>query len=337
MKSPVLKIIIVALLLLSFPGRVESATYYLTASGAGSAQTASNWNTEPDGSGTAAVSFKVSGDIFIIPPDIDGTVSANWIFNHIQNSVMTLEVNGSLSINQGVVMTLYRKNKCYTTMIVRGSLIFKDSGINQLIGTYEGANNGETRFSLLPGATVKTPNTAGLLGTGTQSLRTTNIIIALDNAANYYFNGSNNQTLSGLPTRVNDLVLEGSGTKTLASNLTVNGYLSLRQTAYFANGGYTLSFGPASSLEYKNTGNRTTGTEFPANFGGAGGLIIDPGTGYTVSLSGNKTALTNISIRSGTAVTELLTFWSKAIPLPAKTWLGNGIFRSSDRWIMKFR
>jgi len=300
MKSPVLKIIIVALLLLSFPGRVESATYYLTASGAGSAQTASNWNTEPDGSGTAAVSFKVSGDIFIIPPDIDGTVSANWIFNHIQNSVMTLEVNGSLSINQGVVMTLYRKNEGYTTMIVRGSLIFKDSGINQLIGTYEGANKGETRFSLLPGATVKTPNTAGLLGTGTQSLRTTNIIIALDNAANYYFNGSNNQTLSGLPTRVNDLVLEGSGTKTLASNLTVNGYLSLRQTAYFANGGYTLSFGPASSLEYKNTGNRTTGTEFPANFGGAGGLIIDPGTGYTVSLSGNKTALTNIFIRSGT-------------------------------------
>ena len=185
MKSPALKIIIVALLLLSFPGRVEAATYYLTASGAGNAQVASNWNTEPDGSGTAAGSFTVSGDIFIIPSGIDGTVSANWIFNHIQNSVMTLEVNGSLSINQGVVMTLYRKNEGYTTMIVRGSLIFKDSGINQLIGTYEGANKGETRFSLLPGATVKTPNTAGLLGTGTQSLRTTNIILALDNAANY--------------------------------------------------------------------------------------------------------------------------------------------------------
>lgn len=160
-------------------------------------------------------------------------------------------------------MTLYRKNEGYTTMIVRGSLIFKDSGINQLIGTYEGANKGETRFSLLPGATVKTPNTAGLLGTGTQSLRTTNIIIALDNAANYYFNGSTNQTLSGLPTRVNDLVLEGSGTKTLASNLTVNGYLSLRQTAYFANGGYTLSFGPASSLNTKIPATEPPERNFP--------------------------------------------------------------------------
>lgn len=302
MKSLFIKILVVTLCVLLFSSRVQAVVYYLISTGAGNAQIAANWNTLPDGSGTAASSFNTSGDEFIVPQNIYGVVSDNWTINQSANSSIRLIIHGSLSISTTKTITLYKQNSGYTEMLVYGSLIFQDSATNQLQGHTQGnARKDQIRFNLLPGSFTKTINTSGIIGTSTTvSINTTNLTIDVAESANFEFNANSNQSLSGLPTIVNDLILSGSGTKTLASAVTVNGYLSLREAALYSNGGYTLSFGPASTLEYKNTGNRTTGAEFPATFGGTGGVVINPGSGYTVSLSGNKTALKNIYIQSGT-------------------------------------
>lgn len=276
-----------------------SATYYLTDAGKANAQSAGSWNTNADGSGTAAINFGGDGDEYVVPLGIDGVVSANWAFNDVnpKNSTLFLTVNGSLTFNNGVVLTLQQQNQNFGINIitVSGTLVFLGTGASQVIGENNAGNN---RLTLQPGAKIKTANTSGVAGTGNQSIKTDKINLALDIAANYEFSGAA-QSMAGLPATVNDLILSGSGAKTMASGITINGYLSVRNTATLALNAQTLAFGTTSTIEYKNTGNRTTGVEFPATFAGAGGVVVDPGDGFTVSLNENKTALTNIHLVSG--------------------------------------
>ena len=64
------------------------------------------------------------------------------------------------------------------------------------------------------------------------------------------------------------LIFSGSGVKTLSGNLLVNGGLSLRGTATFGLGGFTLTYGPDATLSYGASGQATaqitSNEEWPA-------------------------------------------------------------------------
>ncbi|MEI6124688.1 MAG: T9SS type A sorting domain-containing protein [Bacteroidota bacterium] len=116
------------------------------------------------------------------------------------------------------------------------------------------------------------------------------------------FNFAGAQTVGTGP--FNNLTLSGTGAKTL-TGVVVNGILSMEGTAT-ATG--TPTFGGAATLQYKGTASVTTSTnEFPNAFAGTGGLIIDQGSGNTVTLDATKTALAgSLNIKSGTL--DLLTY-----------------------------
>jgi len=108
------------------------------------------------------------------------------------------------------------------------------------------------------------------------------------------YNGSANQIVYG--STYNNLTLSGSGSKT-TTGVAVNGVLSMEGTAKASD---TPTYATGATLQYKGIDSRTVGVEFTNNFGGSGGLIIDQGSGNVVTLNANKTALTNITIKSGT-------------------------------------
>jgi len=116
--------------------------------------------------------------------------------------------------------------------------------------------------------------------------------LSIGSTVNYYKAGD--QTV--LPQTYSNLTLSGSGIKTTAS-ITVNGIFSMEGTATAS---AAPSFGATTTLQYQGTNSRTTGVEFPNDFSGIGGLIINQGAGNVVTLNANKTALAEINIHSGT-------------------------------------
>jgi hypothetical protein len=94
----------------------------------------------------------------------------------------------------------------------------------------------------------------------------------------------------------NNLTLSGSGAKTTAG-ITVNGILSME-----GNGTVTASavptYGTAATLQYKGSALKTTGPEFPATFGGSGGVIINNASG--VNLGANAGITYGLTLTSGT-------------------------------------
>jgi hypothetical protein len=129
------------------------------------------------------------------------------------------------------------------------------------------------------------------------------------------------QTLTGTVTSVfNNLTFSGSGLKTLTRVPTVNGILSMEGTATVS---AAPTYGTASTLQYKGTSSITTGVEFPAAFAGTGGLIIDQGTGNTVTLNASKIALAgNLNIKSG--ILNLSTFTANRAAAGGTLTVANG-------------
>src|SRR5437764_9310649 len=97
-----LKRMTLALLFLSIVSFAQAATYFLTAAGAGSAQTPGSWNTNPAGGGTAATNFTTSGDIFNIPSNINGVATASFVFGSTSGANLVMNIDGSLTLNSGV-------------------------------------------------------------------------------------------------------------------------------------------------------------------------------------------------------------------------------------------
>ena len=222
------------IVLLFITGMAQANTYYLTAAGSANAQTASNWNTNPAGGGTAASNFTTDNDIFIIPAGISGVVTANWTFGEgsTNGADLALTINGSLTINDGIVMTLAQKNAHTTTMTVAngGSLIFLGTtATNQLVGTKAGNASGSNSFTLATGGKITITEASGITG-ATGAINTTNINVTLNTSSNYEFAGGA-ETITGLPSTINDLTLSGSGTKTMGVNVTVTGVLTVSGTA----------------------------------------------------------------------------------------------------------
>lgn len=114
------------------------------------------------------------------------------------------------------------------------------------------------------------------------------------------FGGVGAQTLAGNQSSTfNNLTFSGTGLKSLTRNSipVVNGILSMEGTASVS---ASPTYGANSTLQYKGTSSVTTSVEFPTSFAGTGGVIIDQGSGNTVTLNESKTAINgNLNIKSG--------------------------------------
>lgn len=200
----------------------NATTYYLTAAGAGSAQTPANWNTNPAGGGTAATNFTTNTDIFIIPVAISGTFGASVTFGSgsASGSGVSLQVLGTMTISNAVVITLNGKNANNTSITISGTIIF---GATSKVSLND--NDSRNKFILLANATLKTANVLGVVGTNCSIERAAGAInstITLTNGANYEFNGTASQFTAGLPTTA------ASGT---INALTVNNAAGVNLTA----------------------------------------------------------------------------------------------------------
>jgi hypothetical protein len=71
----------------------------------------------------------------------------------------------------------------------------------------------------------------------------------------------------------NNLTISGSGTKTISTGITVNGILSMQDTAPLSTSG-TLTYGSAATLQYNTSSARTAGPEWPQTFSAAGGVVF---------------------------------------------------------------
>jgi hypothetical protein len=126
------------------------------------------------------------------------------------------------------------------------------------------------------------------------------------------YNKTNLQTFSvrsGLdsnaanPSTYTDLILSGTSQKTLWLNTTVNGTLMMAgndSTVTLSLGGYTLTYGPASTLTYAAAVAQTTATsEFPAS-GSPHNLTISNANGVTLAASAARTISGTVTIARGT-------------------------------------
>jgi len=147
--------------------------------------------------------------------------------------------------------------------------------------------------------------TAGTLNGGSSTLHANFIGTAWSRTGTFTagtgtvdFGGGGNQSIAGTATTFNNLTLSTSGTKTLTTVPTVTGILSMEGTATVS---AAPTLGGASTIQYKGTAAaRTTGVEFPNNFAGTGGVIIDQGGTNTITLGATKTAFNgDIHVQSG--------------------------------------
>ena len=99
------------------------------------------------------------------------------------------------------------------------------------------------------------------------------------------------------PNTYTNLILSNSGTKTLGSNTTANGTLSLSGSAVLALSTFSLTYGAASTLKYNGSIAQNTATaELPVT-GGPNTLEIDNVSGVTHT---GSATVNNLSITSGT-------------------------------------
>lgn len=182
---------------------VGGTTYY--SKNVGMPDAYSSWGTNTDGTGTAPENFTTNGDIFIVRAGITLVTDKNWtIGSGAVGNVVTLEINGSLSIQKNNTITI----NSYSQVILN----------NQDQLTILSQGNG--KFLLSSNATLKTNSPYGIAGTNCPLPAAD---ISLSTTANYEFNGTTDQATLGLPATVKNLTISNtSGIVTLKSALTAS-------------------------------------------------------------------------------------------------------------------
>ena len=113
------------------------------------------------------------------------------------------------------------------------------------------------------------------------------------------FNAAGAQSIAPFAYTFNNVTLSGSNAKT-TTNASINGILSMEGTATTT--GTVPTYGADATLQYKGSAAQTTGTEFPATFGGTGGVIINNANG--VILAASKTTTYGLTLTSGNITTN---------------------------------
>jgi hypothetical protein len=117
-----------------------------------------------------------------------------------------------------------------------------------------------------------------------------------NNNGTVIYSGGGKTLLAG-PTNIyttySTLILSGTGIKTLSTNTTVNGSLSLQGTANLALGTFTLTYGTNATLEYAKTVAHNVSVEWP---------VTNGPTNVTISNSNASEVNATLSMKSITGV-----------------------------------
>jgi len=230
---------------------------------------------------TFSGSFINTGTLILVNKSI--TFSGN---NTAASTVSAFATSGTVSLTRTAGTVIFLGN------VSGGALTISGSG-----GTL---NLGTSLNHTFNGAVTLT---AGTLNGGTSNLNFNGnwsraaAAIFTAGTGTVSFTGTT-QTISGSATTFNNLTFAGSGAKTITTVPTVNKILSMEGTATIS---ASPTYGPAATLQYKGTTTKsTTNTEFPNAFAGTGGVIIDQGSGRTITLNASKTGmLGNLTLKSG--------------------------------------
>jgi autotransporter-associated beta strand protein len=247
---------------------------------------------------------------------VSGITSISGTLNHT-NSSGTKRYTGLVTINSGGVWN----NSGNANINLRGGLTNNNSFIAGT-GTYTFDTNNQTLLGTISIPKITVTGVAltnnGILtvattlsGTGgfTQGIDdilniggtvtiTTLTSTATGNIVNYYKDGAQTAKVA----TYNNLTLSGSGAKTFATTPTVDGILSLENTATVAVTTGVVTYGANATLQY-NTSTAITATneEWISPFLGSGGVVI-ANTG-TITLNGNKSF--TFTDRNGTTSSPL--------------------------------
>jgi hypothetical protein len=260
------RVLLLTIFLLSVLSQVFSGTFYSTGSVA--ANTASNWNTATNGSGTSATSSNFTdGSTFIIQSGHSMTTNATWT---LSGSGSTLQINsgGSITISNAVSVA---------NIIISGTLT--TNGALSVSGNW--TNNG--------GAFNSNSNTVTFNGTSQQQV-----------------NGTSNTTFGSVVIATGSTLL-GTKFLGCNQAFTLSGtaeFIQILGTSFPANGAKTIS---STSTYVYNGPSTTSAPGWPGvsgiNFGNL--TISDTGTiaCYTdlATISGNLIINNNVNLISGAA------------------------------------
>ena len=140
---------------------------------------------------------------------------------------------------------------------------------------------------------------------GTVLLGSTNVTYLISAGSNVEFNGGA-QSVPAIPGSVvySNLILSGTGNKTIENGVTVNTMLSMQGTAVAVSG--FIKYGANATLEYKGSGPQITSkAEFPSKGNNSpDNLIINNASGVTLYAT---KSINNLSLVSGNLSTEAFT------------------------------
>ncbi len=119
-------------------------------------------------------------------------------------------------------------------------------------------------------------------------------LVVSNATTNIELNGTSEQTLEiNTATTTNNLTVSGSGLKTINSAITVNGTLSMQESATYASGTGSLSYGGSSTLEYAGSAAQTTGDELTTSIQN---LTINNTNGITLNSSTDVLGTTTLTL-----------------------------------------
>ncbi|HPS65961.1 MAG TPA: hypothetical protein PK447_10335, partial [Ignavibacteria bacterium] len=220
-----------------------------TAVSYGDTKTASsgNWSTpaiwSPNG-------VPASTDDIIIPTGVKVTLDISFSLN----AGHTLTIDGT-----GVIIFQKSTGNSSDTLMILGTIKFTSNSQNSIDGAQQGTK--QNIFVLGNGALLISDNPYGVTGANCSiTADPTHLLINLSNSANFEFNFAGSQNMLGMPATVNNLILSGSGTKTLAAATTVNGALTIGSGATFTVVNGTNNFALTSNGDFTNNGTFTAGT-----------------------------------------------------------------------------
>lgn len=261
---------------------------------------------------TGSIRFRGTVDRVIVQA---GELTANsriagWNMEFAFNSGVTGTVNktircGHLIVSSGILFTgieeIRPAGDDYTaqpgngvsggTCIVKSGAVFKTASIHK--NNVTNAGNSLASFTLESGATL-IPNF---------SLVKISALSYQLNGTVQYQNGSEGFLLKGSPTdavnitNYTNVILTGSGIKSLQSNTTISGKLTRAGTASLSLNTFALTYGSSAALEYNgSTAQTTMDAELPS-LGGPANLIINNLNGVTLHAS--RTISGQLTLTSG--------------------------------------
>lgn len=255
-------------------------------------------------------SFNLYGSNFIVDLDSGQTIT---ILDLIGSVAYTL--GGTFTVKNGSIFSTgnaqFRVAKTPATLAVAdGDVIIESGGkiITErlapggvVIG--RGASNGFNSFTLNSGAIFESLSSAATVRIVANSHSMNGAVYySLAGPQNFLLGSSSTPPGITSITTYNEVYLTNSGIKTLVSNITINGKLSLAGTATLALSTFTLNYGSTADLEY--TIDYTKGVELPNSSSGVNiprNLIIP--SGITLNLNGGIVNIRGI-LTGGGSVTN---------------------------------